>query len=96
LILIEYRQKLLNMKFDKILHFLGDLSKNELFTNIKYFEAIQKNQKISNDFTKEFDFVQNFGTLMKNLSVTHQILDSLDADFDVMEGKLPKLTALKK
>ncbi len=84
------------MKFDKILHFLGDLSKNEVFSNIKYFEAIEKKEDVSSEFAREFDFVKNFGSLMKNLSVTNQILISLDADFDVMEGKLPKLSALKK
>ena len=84
------------MKFDKILHFLGDLSKNEVFSNIKYFEANVKNENVSNEFANEFEFIKNFGSLMKNLSVTNQILASLDADFDVMEGKLPKLSALKK
>ena len=84
------------MKFDKILHFLGDLSKNEVFSNIKYFEALEKKQDVSSEFTREFDFIKNFGSLMKNLTVTNQILVSLDADFDVMEGKLPKLSALKK
>jgi hypothetical protein len=84
------------MKFDKILHFLGDLSKHEVFSNIKYFEAIEKKQDVSSEFTKEFNFIKNFESLMKNLSVTNQILVSLDADFDVMEGKLPKLSALKK
>lgn len=95
LILIEYKKELLDMKFDGILHFLSDLTKEELFTNGTYWKIIRGEIPIE-EATKEFRFIKNFGNRMKNVHVTKQLLKTFDGDYDVTEVRLTRLLNKKK
>ena len=95
LILLEYKKELMGMKFDGILHFLSDLSKEELFTNGTYWKVV-KGEIAVEDAPREYRFIKNYGNLMKNVHVTKQLLKTFDGDYDVTEVRINRLLNKKK
>lgn len=87
---MQYKEKLLELKFDAILNLLGDLGRDELFKNIKYFEVKKGLVPIENA-TSEFKFISDLSQSYCNLHITNQLLQLLDSDFDVFETRLGKL-----
>jgi len=87
---MEFKSKFLQLKFDAILRFLRDIGKDEIFTNKIYFDIIE-GKITESESAQAFTFVKNFGNLMKNLSVTKELLNVLDEDFETFEFQLPKL-----
>ena len=91
LILKEYKTEILNLKFDSALNFINDLGKQELFTNVKYFEI--KEGKAPIDIApKEYKFVEEFESLMKEMHLSMDLFHSFDDDLEVFEKKIPKLS----
>jgi len=90
LILMEFKSKFLQMKFDAILKFLRDIGKEELFTNKIYLEILESKIPVSEN-VEGYKFVKNFGKSMKNLTLTKDLLKLLDEDFEITETLLPKL-----
>ena len=83
------------MKFDGILHFLGDINKEELFTNIKYWKVV--NGEISlEEAPKEFKFINNFQKLLSETHVTQQLLKTFNGDYEVLEVRIGRLLSLNK
>jgi hypothetical protein len=86
---MQYKEKLLEMKFDGILNFLGELGREELFKNTKYFSAIQG--KLSKEEAgEEFNIITNFASLYKNINVSKILIDILDLDYQVFEVLMPQ------
>jgi hypothetical protein len=90
-ILLEYKEKLLEMKFDTILNFLSDMGRDEIFKNTKYFEVIEG--KIpKEEASPEFKAISTYEKTIKNIHVTNQLLQLLDVDFEVLEVRLNKMS----
>jgi len=89
IILKLYEQELLGMKFDAILHFLGDIGKNEIFTNNKYF-AVKEEGAPLEEATKEFKTIENVSTLLIETQMPSSVLAELDKEYFLYEHKVPK------
>jgi len=78
------------MKFDKILNFLGELGREEIFSNTQYWKI--RNGEIQVDQTnKDYNFIVNYEKLMKKTHLTKQLLKTFDNDFDVLETRMGRL-----
>ena len=86
---------MLDMKFDRILHFLSDLCKEELFTNEKYWKIVKGEIPVE-EAKKEYEFIRNFESKMKNTHLTRQLLKTFDKDYEVLEIRIGKLLNLNK
>jgi len=83
------------MRFDRILHFLSDLGKEELFKNELYWKV--RNGEIPvGEAPREYSFIKNFEKSMKNIHLTKQLLKTFDADHDVLETRMGRLLNLAK
>jgi len=88
LILREYKEEILQLKFDLALNFINDFGKHELFTNIKYLE-IKEGREPVGIAAKEYRIIEEFGQLMKDMHLSMELLNSFDDDAVVFE-KLEK------
>jgi len=95
LILVFYKKDLLEMRFDKILHFLSDLGKEELFKNEVYWKVRNGEIPVA-EAPREYSFIKNFEKSMKNTHLTKQLLKTFDADHDVLETRMGRLLNLSK
>lgn len=86
---MQYREKLLHMKFDGILNFMGDIGREEIFTNIKYFAYLEGKFPLE-EAANEINFTLNFGKVMGELALPNELLKFPDYEFEVFEVKLPK------
>lgn len=77
------------MKFDQILHFLSDISKDEVFVNDMYWMIIDGKLNKSEDL-KNFEFLENYSQNLKKVYITNHLLQLLDIDYEVFEVKLEK------
>jgi len=90
LIILNYKKELLEMKFDKILGFLGELGREELFNNIQYLKV--KNGEIPvEEAHRDYAFIANYEKLMKKTHLTKQLLKTFDNDHDVLESRMGRL-----
>ncbi len=88
--MMHFKDKLLNMKFDQILHFLSEVSKDEVFVNDLYWMIIDGKLNKS-EAVKEFEFVENYSQNLRKIYITNHLLKLLDIDYEVFEVKLEKL-----
>jgi hypothetical protein len=87
---MEYKDKLLDCKFDEVLNFLGEIGRHELFRNAKYNDI--KEGKLQQDqVVPEHKFIENFSERYDNLHLSNQLLEFLNVDYEVFEVYLPKL-----
>jgi len=92
---VFYKKDLLDMKFDKILHFLSDLGREELFSNVLYWK-VRKGEIPAEQAPREYNFIKNFEKSMKNTHLTKQLLKTFDSDHDVLETRMGRLLNLAK
>ena len=90
MILREYKDEILQLKFDLALNFINEFGKHELFTNIKYLE-IKEGRAAIGTAPKEYRIVEEFGQLMKEMHLSMELLNSFDDDAIVFEQKLVEL-----
>jgi hypothetical protein len=86
MIMMEFKDRLLNMKFDSILSFMSELPQQEIFSNFVYF-AIQQGTIDISEGEKDFNFVHNFGKNLKKIYVTSQLMELLEIDCKVFHVK---------
>ena len=73
----HFEDYLLGLKFDDIVPFLCDISKNEIFKNTQYFEIKEKILPIE-EATKEYYTIENFSKLMKEMTLNRGLFDKLE------------------
>ena len=95
LIIKGFKEELLESKFDKILNFFGEIGKEEVFTNVLYFEILEGKAAII-DGESEFLFIRDFGKRMEDLKITKDFMKALNDDFEVSEVKVPRLLSVYK
>ena len=99
MILKTYEDELLKMKFDSILHLLGEIGKTEIFTNLSYFEKIEKisdpNVIEKEEPTKEFKIIQTISNQIQDVHIPNLILSLIEADYEIFEKKAAKFLSGK-
>ena len=74
------QNELLDLSFDRVLHFLGDLTKTELFLSGK--------QEIKNHPKIEFDKIEQ---QVNRFYISNKLLDELKRDYEVTKKLEEKL-----
>ena len=77
------------MRFDGILNFMGDIGREEIFTNLKYF-AYKEGKFPLEEAADEINFTSNFGKEMERLVMPNELIKLPDYEFEVFEVKLAK------
>lgn len=84
-----YEKKLMTLKFDGTMHFFGEVVKEEIFKNIKYFELKEANL-LAGSTIPEVVFVQNIWKLMQESGASKILLSALEKHHILFDYKLSK------
>jgi hypothetical protein len=80
------------MRFDQILGFITELSKDEIFTNNLYHENLENAKKQNTTITvpsspKEI-YIREFRQRIEKINITKELLRALEVDYQRIEAEL--------
>ena len=77
---------MLSRKFDELMHFMNNITKGPLFSSIAKFEAAVNEKK---ELMEEYNFVKEFKSHVKKITITNELLKSLEDSFTVVAHAKP-------